>query len=422
MPQPPHQFSYTDTYRYVGEKGTRVHCVVLGGGGAMGRITVRALAEDARVTRVTVADLSEAAAQRTIDWLERGREKAVAAACDVRDAEGLARMLSGSDVVLNATDYPFNLDVMRAALTARIPYADLGGLFHMTRKQYELHDAFAEAGLTAVLGIGSTPGITNILARVAADQLDTVERLDVRIGSADLRTGDVPFAPPYSIRTIFDECTLEPMVFADGKTRAVPPMTGQEPIIFPAPVGPVTAMYTLHSEVALFPVSFGERGLKHASFKIAFPPEFLDQLRLLVDLGLADTSAIDVRGTRKGQLARVAPREVLVALLQQRASTLPTGDPDDCDVLRVVAAGTKNGVPVELTEDMVVLPYKPWGIAAGDLDTGVPLAIAGMMLASGAARMPGAHGAERVFDPAAFLRELAHYGMHAQETLTRSLS
>ena len=130
----------------------------------MGRITVRALAEDARVSQVTVADLSEAAAQRTIDWLERGRDKAVAAAADVRDSDGLARLLRGADVVLNATDYPFNLDVMRAALAARIPYADLGGLFHMTRRQYELHGAFAEASLTAVLGIGSTPGITNVLA------------------------------------------------------------------------------------------------------------------------------------------------------------------------------------------------------------------------------------------------------------------
>ena len=62
-----------------------MHMVVLGGGGAMGRITVRALAEDERVERVTVADVSLAAAERTIAWLERGREKAQAVACDVRD-------------------------------------------------------------------------------------------------------------------------------------------------------------------------------------------------------------------------------------------------------------------------------------------------------------------------------------------------
>ncbi len=86
-----------------------------------------------------------------------------------------------------------------------------------------------------------------------------------------------------------------------------------------------------------------------------------------------------MRGAR-GQTAQVAPREMLVALWRQRGA-LPAGEPDDCDVLRVVAAGMRDGVPMELTEEMVVLPYKPWGIGAGDLDTGVPLAIAGILLA-----------------------------------------
>ncbi|MGH2486694.1 MAG: saccharopine dehydrogenase family protein, partial [Ktedonobacterales bacterium] len=238
--------------------------VVLGGGGAMGRITVRALAEDDRVASVTVADWRLAAAERTIAWLEIGRDKARAAACDVRDAEGLARLLVGADAILNATDYPFNLEVMRAALTSRVAYADLGGLFHMTRRQQERDAAFRTAGLTAVLGAGSTPGITNVLARVAVDALDRVERLDVRIGCADLRPTQHAFATPYSIRTILDECTLEPMIYRSGRWSAVAPMSGAEPVDFPAPVGRATAMYTLHSEVALFPVSFRARGLRHA--------------------------------------------------------------------------------------------------------------------------------------------------------------
>ncbi len=397
-----------------------MHIVVLGGGGAMGRVTVRALAEDERVDRVTVADLRREAGERTLAWLERGREKAHAIACDVTDADALTNLLAGTDAVLNATDYPFNLHVMRAALAAYVPYADLGGLFHMTQRQYALHEEFAKAGVTAVLGIGSTPGITNILARVAADQLDTVEQLHVRIGSADFRAGDVPFAPPYSIRTIFDECTLEPMVYAAGEWQSVVPLTGHEAIDFPAPIGHATALYTLHSEVALFPVSFGERGLREASFKIAFPPKFLEQLALLVDLGLAGTKAVEARGVERGRKVKVAPRELLVALLERRE--LPPGEPDDCDVLRVDASGTKDGVPVGLREEVVALPYRPWGIAAGDLDTGVPLAIAGILLASGAARLPGAHGAELVFEPRQFLAELARYGLHAQETVTRTIS
>jgi saccharopine dehydrogenase-like NADP-dependent oxidoreductase len=392
----------------------------LGGGGAMGRVTVRALAEDERVNRVTVADLRREAGEHTVAWLTRGREKAHAVACDVTATDALAKLLAGAHAVLNATDYPFNLDVMRAALAARVPYADLGGLFHMTRRQYELHNAFVEAGVTAVLGIGSTPGITNVLARVAADQLDTVERLHVRVGSADFRAGDIPFAPPYSIRTIFDECTLEPMIYVGGEWRAVSPLTGHASVDFPAPIGHATALYTLHSEVALFPVSFGVRGLREASFKIAFPPRFLEQLTLLVDLGLAGTKAVEARGVERGRRVKVSPRELLVALLERRE--LPAGEPDDCDVLRVDASGTKDGVVVELREEMVALPYQPWGIAAGDVDTGVPLAIAGILLASGEARLPGSHGAELVFEPRQFLAELARYGLHAQETVTRTIS
>ena len=399
-----------------------MHLVVVGGGGAMGRITVRALAEDSRVERVTIADARLAAAEHTREWLAEGREKTQAAVCDVRDEAALAGLLEGAGAVLNATDYPFNLDVMRAALAARVPCADLGGLFHMTRRQYELDHDFRDAGLTAVLGIGSTPGITNLLARVAADRLDTVERLDVRIGSGDFRPSSAPFVPPYSMRTIFDECTLEPMVYRDGEWSAVPPMSGQEPIDFPAPIGQVTAMHTLHSEVALFPVSFRDKGLRHASFKIAFPEAFLAQVKLLVDLGLAGTEPVEARGPEPDTTARVAPRELLAALLAARQTEAGSaGDPDDCDVLRVVAEGSRARQPVRLTEEMVVLPFKPWGIGAGDVDTGVPLAIAGILLASGKAQTTGVHGAEMVFDPREFLRELAPYGMRATETTTRAI-
>ncbi|HEY7850292.1 MAG TPA: saccharopine dehydrogenase NADP-binding domain-containing protein [Ktedonobacterales bacterium] len=407
--------------------------LVVLGGGAMGRITVRALAEDERVSQVVVGDMDVAAAERAVATLGAGRAKVSVAHCDVRDVEATARLLQGADAVLNATDYTFNLEVMRAALAAQVPYADLGGLFHMTRRQYELDSAFRAAGIAAVLGIGSTPGVTNLLARVAVDGLDHVERLDVRIGCGDARPADAHFTPPYSIRTIFDECTLAPMVYSDGAWSEAAPMSGAEEIEFPAPVGRSAAMYTLHSEVALFPVSFGERGLRHASFKIAFPPAFLAQLKLLVDLGLASTEQIEARGAKRGTTAHVAPREVMVALLaaQQRAATASAAapsepsepsEPSDCDVLRVIAEGTRDGAPVRLMEEMIVLPYRPWGVGAGDVDTGTPLAIAGILLATGAARVTGAHGAELIFDPLAFLHELARYGMRATETVTRALA
>ncbi len=145
-------------------------------------------------------------------------------------------------------------------------------------------------------------------------------------------------------------------------------------LFFPDPVGHATAVYSLHSECATFPVSFREKNIRHVSFKIAFPGDFMTKLKFLVDLGFGSDEPIDVRGVR------VSPREVLARLLE----TTPVQDvePQDCDVLRIVATGQVCGQMVEITNQIVVLPYQPWGIGAGALDTGVPLAIVGHMLAT----------------------------------------
>ncbi len=74
---------------------------------------------------------------------------------------------------------------MRAALAARVPYSDLGGLYHGTQKQFELHDDFVAAGVPALLGMGSTPGITNAMAGFLARELDAVHEAHVRVGCLD---------------------------------------------------------------------------------------------------------------------------------------------------------------------------------------------------------------------------------------------
>src|SRR5262249_15893035 len=120
---------------YITEELLSMHIVVLGGGGAMGRITVRELAEHPSVTRVTAAALNPQAAGRVVEALPKGREKCRVVACNVKDHNALVALLGGAGAVLNATDYYFNLEVMRAAAEAGVHYADLGGLFHKSREQ-----------------------------------------------------------------------------------------------------------------------------------------------------------------------------------------------------------------------------------------------------------------------------------------------
>jgi saccharopine dehydrogenase-like NADP-dependent oxidoreductase len=260
------------------------------------------------------------------------------------------------------------------------------------------------AGITAILGMGGTPGITNLLARLAVERLERVESIRVQLGCADTTPSTAPLVPPYSLRTLLDEFMKEPQIFQDGHWYPQPPLSGQEEMLFPEPVGRATAVYSLHSECATFPISFKDKGIRHVSFKIAFPGEFMSKLKFLVDLGFGSDEPLSIRGVN------VSPREVLMSLVESFPAE--TVEPQDCDVLRVVVTGSVGDRTREITNQMIVRPYRRWGVSAGALDTGLPLAIAGRMLANGEITRRGAHGPEVCVPTAPFLSELTRYGMY----------
>ncbi len=381
-----------------------MHIIVLGGAGAMGRITVRALTEYADVDQVTLADYSEERAHEVASSLNSA--KIQVRRVDVTNESELRSLLRGADVILNAVDYVFNMPVLRACIAEHVHYADLGGLFHVSRQMLALHEEAQSAGITAIAGIGGTPGITNMLACAAVERLDSVDSIQVQLGCADSTPSTAPLVAPYSIRTILDEFTKEPQIFQDGTWHAQPPLSGQEELLFPDPVGRATAIFSLHSECATFPLSFRKKNVGYVSFKIAFPGDFLHKLKFLVDLGLGSADPISVRGVS------VAPRDVLARLLE--AFPAEQVEPQDCDVLRVVTKGLASGVPTEIMNQVFVLPYKRWGVSAGALDTGVPLAIAGHLLANGEITRRGVMGPELCVPLEPFFRALASYDMHVE--------
>jgi saccharopine dehydrogenase (NAD+, L-lysine-forming) len=177
----------------------------LGGCGAMGRATSRELAENDDVDELLIADVDLDAAEAFASELpgEVGTAKV-----DVTDHEALVGVIEDSDVVANALPYAFNLDVMEACLDADCHYLDLGGLYHKTQEQLKLDDRFRETGLTAVLGIGASPGLTNVATAKAASHLDRVDEIHIRTGA---KGGGEGFA--YSAKTILDELTMNPVVF-----------------------------------------------------------------------------------------------------------------------------------------------------------------------------------------------------------------
>src|SRR5688500_15009966 len=114
---------------------------------------------------------------------------------------------------------------MRSSLDAGAHYIDLGGLYWMTGKQLELSDDFERAGLLAVLGMGSSPGKTNVMAAHAAAVLgtETLDTVHVAAGGRDLDPpGEESF--PYALQTLVDELTMAPIVIRDGEPLDLEPM------------------------------------------------------------------------------------------------------------------------------------------------------------------------------------------------------
>jgi saccharopine dehydrogenase-like NADP-dependent oxidoreductase len=201
---------------------------------------------------------------------------------DARDAESVAQALGGAAVCVNCADYRLNLEVMKGALTVGAHYVDLGGLFHMTRKQLALDDEFREAGVTAILGMGSAPGKTNLLASAAVERLGSEPtRMEIWAVTRDPAARDHPFPAPYSVRTLRDELQMRPMIVSAGRVQDVEPLSGEAERAFPDPVGPAAGIYTLHSELATLPIAYPT--LEEASFRLCLAPGLKDKLLALAD-------------------------------------------------------------------------------------------------------------------------------------------
>jgi lysine 6-dehydrogenase len=406
--------------------------VVVGGAGAMGRWTVRDLTESEGVDEVVVADVDGPRAREAAGWAaarsgSNGTAQVSGLAVDAADPDALRRAFDGADVVCNCAVYALNLPVMEACADAGTHYVDLGGLFHTTRRQLALHDRFVAAGVTAVVGMGGSPGITNVLAALAADGLDGVDEVEVRLGVADFAPSSAPVPVPYAIQTILDEFAVPAMTFRDGRLVEVPAMSEQEELDFPPPVGRVRVGHTLHSEIATLPLYFADRGIRSVSFKVGFPAAFMDKLTLLTALGLADTTPVELpSGT-------VVPRELLVHAIT-RTATMPGPEaaPDDAEAIWVRVRGRRAGPsgdpalapretgaepsPVERLAECVVRPHPAWQAGSGQLDTGVPPSIVAQFLAAKVIDQPGVLAPEDAVPPGPFLAELAARNMEV--TLT----
>ncbi|MBI4425332.1 MAG: saccharopine dehydrogenase NADP-binding domain-containing protein [Elusimicrobia bacterium] len=357
------------------------------------------LARSNSVSEILAADREIGRAKAVLSRIP-GRRKIRVVALDATDTAAAARQLAGARVVVNCAWYELNLKAMDLALALKAHYVDLGGLFHMTLKQRRREPELRKAGLLAVLGCGSTPGITNMMVARMAGDFDRIDTVGIYDASHDPTQTSDSFLPPFSIRTMLDEYVMPAPVWRGGRLTEVQAHSEPETLDFPAPIGRCVAGTVIHSEVATLPGYLKAKGVKNLSFKIVYPETVKRQLAMLVAMGLDQDAPMQVNGHA------VSPRRFLTALAQRSALGIGASAPGDFEVVRVRITGRAQGSALTRELDVEMRPCGP--ISAGAAGVGFTAAIAAQMLAaSQVQRRSGVLAPESALQIAPFFQHLA---------------
>jgi saccharopine dehydrogenase-like NADP-dependent oxidoreductase len=391
--------------------------LVVGAGGVGAAFAAIAQRRDA-FERVVMADVALERAQAAAERLgEDGRF--AAERVDASSREELVALIArvAPDAVLNACDPRFNEPIFAAAFDAKVTYLDMAmTLSHPhPERPYELpgemlgdrqlaeHERWRQAGLLALVGIGVEPGLSDVFARYAADELfSKITEVGVRDG-ADLVVEGYDFAPTFSIWTTIEECLNPPLIWERERGfYTTAPFSEPEVFEFPEGIGAVECVNVEHEEVVLIPRWVS---CERVTFKYGLGQEFIDVLQTLHKLGLDSTTPVSVRGTQ------VAPRDVVAAALPDPATLGERMSGRTCAGTWVRGTGA-DGQPRSTYLYHVVdneTTMREYASQAVVWQTAVNPAVALELLDNGAWKGAGVLGPE-AFAPKPFLELLAEYG------------
>jgi len=153
---------------------------VLGGCGVVGSIAVETLASSGVFSEVVIADINIAQANRLVERLGQGNVSA--SEFDAASPHGIRNAIAGSSVVLNCVGpyYKYGPSILKEVIESKINYVDVCDDLDATEKLLDMDGNARKAGISALIGMGSSPGIANLLVKFCADSLlDQVEVVDI---------------------------------------------------------------------------------------------------------------------------------------------------------------------------------------------------------------------------------------------------
>jgi saccharopine dehydrogenase-like NADP-dependent oxidoreductase len=367
--------------------------VVLGSGG-MGRYAANTAVSFDFVEELVVADLDAAAAERLASTLG---PKARAVKVDVTDAPALESVLTGAGAVLNTVGpfFRFGPPVLHAAIRTRVHYLDINDDWESTVAMLGMGDQARAAGITAVIGMGASPGISNLLAVTAIGELDEVDELYPGF-DLDAAMPETPGAKP-SAATIHGvhQLTGKIRVFDGGHFVEEAPLREVE-IDYPG-LG-VSRGWTMgHPEAITFPRYYPTLRRSLVLMTMSRPNlQAMRVLRFLVDTGLVsiERAAAWVEWLEGVGKPVKTVGDYVAEISDERRPRLPP--------LFAVARGRKSGE--NATAAASILSAPPIGMGGA---TGVPLAVGLAVVRPDSSDRRGVFAAEAIVDAGAFFDRLA---------------
>ncbi|MCC6524573.1 MAG: saccharopine dehydrogenase NADP-binding domain-containing protein [Polyangiaceae bacterium] len=365
--------------------------VVLGGSGGIGSVATRALVALEAFDEVVVADLRADEAARVAASVGRdGGVRVSALAVDATSEASLAQALTGATVALNCVGpfYRFGPPILAAALRARVDYVDVCDDLAPTRQMLELDAVAKEAGVSALIGMGNSPGLANVFVRLCKDMLlEAVHEVDIlHIHGGEPEEG--PAVVKHRIHAMVNDIPL----FLDGKfvtVRQLEP-SGRAHVVESdfRHVGRYPVYPYPHPETITLPRFIP--GLRRATnLGVIFPLSYFELTQQMVRVGACVETPLRVGD------AEVVPLDFSVAhILRRRPELLrEAGVTGPAGCLKVVVSGQKAG-----QRQSYVLQLSSTSVGAGE-GTGIPAAVGAAMMGRGKITAQGVFPPEAAVDP-----------------------
>lgn len=358
--------------------------VVLGGAGVMGSYVVEYLSKKSAFSEICIADIDEERAKK----VKGTNDKIDFIKIDARNEESLSKILKGADVVINCIGpfYKFAFPIMKAVIKKGVDYVDICDDYDITQKLIDELDKDAiDAGITCIVGLGASPGLTNVIASYASSQMDSVDSIKIYVtrGIKEEAGGAIPY---HMLHCWLDEVP----VYKDGKyQKARGLIDGEEYVSFPQPFGGTLVYYFGHPETVTLPRYIK---VKNVCCKgTFFPQKFREILLQLQKLGFLSTEPINLKGNE------IAPLDFLASYIPQLIKKMEKEDIPLGGAVMVEVKGEKN-----FNERV----YKFAGTSRMREATATPAALGAIMIAKGDIKSPGVKSPEACIPAKKFINKL----------------